>query len=391
MKSIFTELNANQKEVLNLIRVHKELSGAEISRITNLQPSTIVYILKALSDIKLIEFSKTGESTTKGGKKPTLYKINADVGYIFGLEILLHKIKLTVIDFAGNAVVMQEEEYPKGLKDENLINETVKLIDQFMKRPGFDKNAIIGIGIAIPGLVNSKKGLIYFSRKLELENYNFKEEIEKRIGISTFIGNDANAGVLGFRWFPDKDDDKFSNVIYLIYNEESSNIGAGILINNQLYEGSSGAAGEIFSNISTMSELIAESNKALEISKLITKSDYLHTSLSLLEIVGKLKHNHQIAISVVESLCQKMASQIISIVTFMNPQAVLIGGELAEHSDVTIRRIVALVNDKIQAYAKYGLDLPAIKTSRFGNFSVAMGAGAMVLNELFIAEKNGLN
>ena len=378
MKSIFAELNPNQKEVLNLIRIHKELSGATIARITNLQPSTIVYILKALTEYNLIEFSKTGESTTKGGKKPTLYKINADVGYIIGLEILLHKIKLTVIDFAGNKVVMQEEDYPQGLKGDRLINETETLVKQFMKRPGFEMKKIMGIGIGIPGIVNSRKGIVNYSRKLELENFALKEKIEQRLGISTFIGNDANAGVLGFKWFPEKD--QFANVIYLTYNQESTTIGTGILINGVLYEGISGGAGEILSNLPALHDLIDKTNQ--------TSGEKLHPSLSLDETIGKMRSGSGAAIHVVETLCQKLADEIVSIIAFMNPNAIIIGGDLAEYTSLVEEKIEPYVKNRIHASLKHGFEVPVIKASQFGIFSVSLGAAALVLNEYFIAGEN---
>ena len=379
MKSVFSSLNEHQKEVLNLIRMHDELSGAEIARLTGLQPSTIVYILNALKENHLVEFSKTGDSTQKGGKKPRLYKINAEVGYILGMELLLHKIKLSVIDFAGHTVLMQEEEYDQSLLKERLTDEISNLVNNFIKRPGFEKNKILGIGVAVPGLVNSRQGLVYYSRKLELENVNLKTILEEKLEVPVFICNDANAGVLGFHWFPEKGDELFTNVIYLVYNQESVNMGSGILIQNRLYEGISGGAGEILTHLPSLRQMIEEANALVPESH-----EKLHSSLSLGDIVIRAHQQHPAAMHVLEILCRQLAEQIIAIVAFMNPHAIVLGGDLSEHQAIVSEKIVPYVKNKIAEQLKHGFEVPVIKASRFGGFSVSMGAAAMVMNEYFM-------
>ena len=84
----FYSLTENShKQVLNIIRTHREVSGAEISRLTGLQPSTILYILRILDRKGFIAISRTGDSTQKGGKKPVLWKIRPDIGVMLGIEV----------------------------------------------------------------------------------------------------------------------------------------------------------------------------------------------------------------------------------------------------------------------------------------------------------------
>ncbi|NJK96574.1 MAG: MarR family transcriptional regulator [Bacteroidales bacterium] len=101
VKSLFNLTENSHKQVLNLIRLYREISGAELARLTNLRPSTVLYILRILDEKGLIEISGTGESTTKGGKKPTLWKIKSNIGYVIGLEILVHKIRMVLTGIEG--------------------------------------------------------------------------------------------------------------------------------------------------------------------------------------------------------------------------------------------------------------------------------------------------
>ncbi len=303
MNSILASLQLNQKEVLNQIRIHKELSGAEIARITSLQPSTIVYIIKALTKFNLIEFSKTGSSTEKGGKKPILYRINPQTGIIVGMEILLKKIKIAVIDFSGHEILKKEESYPQRITEKNILGTIVSLITKLR----LNKSQILGIGVAIPGVVNTSKGMVNYSRKIGLIEYELKKELEKELKTNVVIGNDANAGVLGYKWFPEYSFNNFQNVIYLVYNHDSSNIGSGIIINNRLYEGSSGGAGEIISSIPSFNELIEQSNDALLSSGKIHKEEKLPENDTFDDIMQKNKQGNTIAAHIIESLSLKLS------------------------------------------------------------------------------------
>jgi DNA-binding transcriptional ArsR family regulator len=100
--------------VLNAIRTRKEVSGAELSRITTYKPPTLVYILRTLEEKGLIEVSRIGESLSgSGGKPPTLWKLVPGTGYIVGIEMIPGMFRASVIDFSCN-VIHQEEKSSEG-------------------------------------------------------------------------------------------------------------------------------------------------------------------------------------------------------------------------------------------------------------------------------------
>ena len=112
----FASLTENShKLVINVIRTHKEISGAEISRITGFQPSTILYILRILDRKGFICISRTGDSTQKGGKKPVLWKIKPDIGLILGIEVFSSKLRFVEIDFAGNIHSQGEKSFQTNI------------------------------------------------------------------------------------------------------------------------------------------------------------------------------------------------------------------------------------------------------------------------------------
>ncbi len=380
----FESLTPSQKQVLNLIRINGEMSGADIARYTGLQPSTIVYIVKTLSSLEYIEVSKTGISTSKGGKRPTLLKINPNTGIIIGVEVLLEAFRVSVINFAGEHVFQNKIELQRPIDKSNIIPELVKLISSIKQNKELKKKNILGIGIALPGLVSSSKGAVLYSTKLNLHNFLLKETLETQLKLPIIIANDANAGVLGVKWFPDNQDAKANNIIYLMYNQDAPNLGSGIVVNNQIYEGISGTAGEITLNLPILSELINETNKKFIDQKKMSPNDTISSKLHLNELIElAIEKNSLIAENILGNLCQSISKIVSFLVGFMNPAHIVIGGDLAEFKILIDRYIFKQVTEQMPDYISHGFVMPEIKISRFGVYSVSVGATAIVLRELY--------
>ncbi len=130
----FYSLTENShKQVLNIIRTHREISGAEISRLTGFQPSTILYILRILDRKGFITISRTGDSTQKGGKKPVLWKIKSDIGVMLGIEVFKSKLRFVKIDFAGKIHEQGEKSVSVTIGQDNVSSVLEKFIRETLK------------------------------------------------------------------------------------------------------------------------------------------------------------------------------------------------------------------------------------------------------------------
>lgn len=380
----FESLTPSQKLVLNLIRINGEISSADISRYTDLRPSTIVYITKALTSLGYIEISKTGTSTSKGGKKPTLLKINPNVGIIVGIEVLLEAFRVSVIDFAGNIIFRNKYELENPLDDKTIIPAIIRLVGQIKQTKEIKKKNIFGIGIALPGIVISKKGAVLFSSKLNLHNFLLKDSLETQLKLPIYVANDANAGALGVKWFPEKSEVKASNIIYLMYNQDAPNIGSGIVINNQIYEGTAGTAGEITLNLPVLKNLIEDSNQIFHNEKKISKEHLIEITTDLKQMIDlSLSNNSEQATYILKNLCQSISKIVAFLVGFMNPAQIVIGGDLAEFGVLIDKYIIQMVREQLADYVNHGYLIPEITISQFETYSVSVGATAVVLRELY--------
>ena len=373
----------SHRQILNAIRIYKEISGAQLSRISKFQPSTIVYILRSLEKAGLIEVSRIGHSTNAGGKPPTLWKLSSNKGYIIGLEITPKETRATLIDFSGE-IISQEIKFDYiNIGVENIVSDVKHFIDEITTKYKIKHDMIIGVGIAIPGLVDSKNGTVHYSKKLSINNIKLTDQLEQEIKLPVRIVNDANAGVLGIKWYPEEINNIQSNIAYLTINKDSKDIGAGLVINNKLYEGVSGTAGEILNPLPSLSKLLEKGTKQYGADSPLSKKFSLENNIDLAEVVKCAKDNCQISNFILRKISQFITNEIIRLIGFINPNLIVIGGDISKAEFLINDYILPTVKTKIARLFPHGVTLPLIIFSRFGVHSVSVGATAIILREIF--------
>lgn len=379
--NLFNLAENSHKQVLNLIRLYKEISGAELARITNLRPSTVLYILRILDERGLIEISGTGESTTKGGKKPTLWKIKSDIAYVIGIEVLVHKFRVVLARFEGT-FIDKSEYIPAGkVNDKTIIDELSKAITGIITKHHLDYKDIVGVGIAVPGMVDGKSGFIHYASALGIENFPLKLKLESKFPLHFSIANDANSGAMDVKWYTEPNQKLPANIVYITYNQGAKNLGAGLIINNSLYYGVSGAAGEIFYPLPKIISIIERGTKKLGTNHPILQK-FKTDEIKIADIMQFAKQGCALSSFVIEEICKVIADEIARTIGFINPDLIILGGDITMQEDLLKKYIIPYAHEKTSGYLKHGYFMPEIRFSQFGKFSVAAGATAILLTEL---------
>lgn len=376
----FTDIlkDSSQRVVLNLIRLHKELSGAELSRLTGLQPSTIVYILRALKNKKLIEKKGVGASTNRGGKKPTLWRIRAKSRWCLGLEILPTQIRVIATSINDQVGFKESVIIQKGINKKNIIHHVIKIVEPFLKQQS--NNLILtGIGIAIPGIIETETGNILYSSSLDLKNFDLVTPLEAALGIPVIIGNDANAGALALQWYPDSTKHLYNNKVFIMYNQEAKNLGSGLIINNSLFIGSSGTAGEIFSPLPNILDLMKEGIRQSD-EKSILKQEDTEDTQDLTCLSELAEKGCPASYYVLTAVCNYIAREMINITGLINPDLIVLGGDLPKPDYWIKKAILPVVRKEMDSKLKRGYLIPEIRASELKEYAVAMGANALILS-----------
>lgn len=149
------------------------------------------------------------------------------------------------IDVGGTKIHLALIEDEKVIKEIRLATNAQGTQEEVLKKieSGISElmdNSVEGIGIGVPGLVETKLGIVFNVANIPAwKNVPIKEKLEKIFKIPVFVGNDANCFALGEK-FCGKGK-PFSNVIGLSLG---TGVGAGVIVNDKLHIGNHSIAGE---------------------------------------------------------------------------------------------------------------------------------------------------
>ncbi|MCK5149050.1 ROK family transcriptional regulator [bacterium] len=374
----------SHREILNAIRINGEISGAELSRMCKYQPSTIVYILRSLQSKGLIEIARISSSLGSAGKPPTLWRLVPDKGYIVGIELIPNALRSTVINFGGE-IVHREQRIGIGEMNPEKVPQLIHdFIVDLLAKLKIPIEKVIGVGVALPGLVDRTQGVVLYSRRIFLKNFPLQKMLINSLSLPVEIVNDANAGALGIRWYQNTPDEPIpANLVFLTLNERQGQMGAGLILDYKLYEGADGSAGEILKSMSPLEDLIEEGRVRFGGDAPILNMDKNEVDLSIEDIVACARKQCNISKRILNEFARFIVDEICKVVEFINPDRIVVGGDITEASDLLLDKIRDTVKQRLLETYPIGMPSPDITFSEFGIYSVSMGATALILRKIF--------
>ena len=181
----------NKFNVTNCIINEGPLSCEEIVKKTNLSRPTVVEILKEVLNENLI--SKIGIGEYAGGRIPVLYGIEPMGRFALAIDFEYPKVKIAIINFANDIIIDKTFYFVNGAKPSAILDKLLHEVDALIDSFEYQKEKIIGICVALPGIINSNNGMsVKIERIADWVNVPVKEIFEQRYGIETLINNDVH-------------------------------------------------------------------------------------------------------------------------------------------------------------------------------------------------------
>lgn len=238
-----TARNINRRIVLDLIRTRQPISRADLARLSGLQRSTISIIADQLVAEQWITEGAFGHLPR--GRNPRFLNLNVERAGVIGINV---RPSVTTIALANmNAQFVAQESFPTSETPEEFLETLTKRTDAIIR--AHSHIFIEGIGISVPGRVNSETKRLTFAPNLGWHDIDIKTPLEAATNLSVEIENAANACALAEIWFEPRSE----GVHDLIALTISEGIGTGIVTNGQLLRGTNGTAGE-FGHVSIKEE-----------------------------------------------------------------------------------------------------------------------------------------
>lgn len=373
----------NHKRILNYIRLQKEISGAGLAKIVQTQRSTLAYILQVLQKREFISISRIGETTTSGGKPPTLWQINKSYGYFVGIEFHSDLLRLSIIDFSLHVIFSQEIDAGIDVLKETGLLEMRDVINCCIKKAKLKKEKIIGISIALPGIISPDNSIVLYSHSIKMNHYNLPERLSELLSIPVQVINDANAGALSTRWFSSTKVKQCKNIVYLSINEKFTGIGSGLVLNGSLYTGWKGTSGEIVPHLNDLSNLIIEGENVIEPENILLDISR-SISPSLSSISSAFKKGCKLAEYIINQITIVVKREMLKIIELLNPEQLVIGGDYLEAVDLVINPLISSIEEELKLFFPAVAILPDIIISPLKEYSMAIGSAALYIENYFM-------
>ena len=360
--------------VISVLRVlYKEgsCSRSELSKLTGISLPTITRILTEL--LKKSYVVPVGHEQSSGGRRPELFRLNSNQLMIIGIYLRSSEVILSVANVDGK-IIEKRSFIPFSLIPEEFINELVKELWLLIKGSGIEQEQLVGIGVAVAGVVDNKLGTIIYSNNLSWNNVAIGKLLEERTGGTVIVENDANSAALAELWFGCA-----KEVSSLVYLKTDTGVGAGLICERRLISGPFGMAGEI-GNLPVLDGVV---------------DDYLHLPSVFRrfeELTGErvtnekqfsqlIMEKHPVAQRLYDHAVEALTKVIIFAESLLGTEMVVIGG----YWGGAYPQFVLDVVDKCQPYLQKNRwkRTPLIVGSELGKESDLRGAVGLVIHQWF--------
>ncbi len=381
----------NRDAILKTIRVSELISRVDIARATGLSQASVTGITADLIQEGLVEEKRFGRHDS--GRPPILLSIAPDGAYAIGINLTIEKIDVAIINFQAEVKAFYSKKLDSAYyTDQAIVEMMARCVQECMWEANFSKDKISGIGIGIPGLVDSESGMIRFLPNYGWENVNLRDLFRKQIHLPIYIENSSNNLAIAEHWFGmGKGMDNF--IVVTLEN----GIGSGCFINGQLTRGYTGIAGE-FGHLSVDSngplcrcgkkgciEAYAGNNSIIRDAKQAAMKGLWKMenpeSISYDDIIKALNDNEPELVNLFTRAGQILGLGVAHLITLLNPEKIIITGKGVRAETAMFNAMFQSINAHVsEKFKDYGTE---ILIKEWSDKEWVKGAGTLVLQEIY--------
>ena len=318
--------------VLDLIRRAGGLTRADIVERTGLSRATVATRLETLTEAGLVA---VGSTTATRGRPPSQFHVREDRGVLLIADAGATSVRATVTDLAGHPLDEARLPLSVTIGPQDWLDTVDGLFAELLARAGVDRQAVHGIGVAVPGPVDFATGTVVSPPIMTgWDGYPIPTWFAERYACPVLVDNDANAMTVGEHASAHPDAGS------LLMLKIATGVGAGIIADGRIYRGADGAAGDLghlqvelpeegdppVCRCGNLGCIEAYAGGWALARDLRAGGREAQTALDVIDLVGA---GDPLATSLVRRAGRTVGVGIADAVSLLNPAVVVIGGELA--------------------------------------------------------------
>ncbi|HEX9931109.1 MAG TPA: ROK family protein [Pyrinomonadaceae bacterium] len=295
-----------------------------------------------------------------------------------GVEASLKNLRIAVLDDEN---VVSRLSIP--LESEGaLLTQLAAVLNELKQTAG----EIGGVGVAVPGLVNRQTNRVILSTQIPtLRETDFAADLQQLTGLRTRLENDANAAAYAeFRLGAGRGS---SSMFFATIGE---GIGGSFIINGQIWRGAGGFAGE-FGHIAIDEDgvRLEDVASAAGVVRRVKERLYhdstsslsrrqLEQAASVHDVVDAAKNGDDFAQMMLIRTGRYIGTAIATVINLLNPERIVVGGEVMEVERVILESIVRRANERS---FRPSLETTGIYAAELSAEAAALGAALLLTND----------
>lgn len=396
--SLLTSVDSEEKQPLSRI---------QLARKTQLSSTTITNLVAELIEQGIVIEDKTAceDEQRPVGRPRTGLSLVPNARYVVGVHIGVGLYRVALMNLRAEITCSKIVNFDISIPADEVLQRISADIHELLSGCGLDRRLILGIGVGASGLVDYLNGVNIFAPNLDWHHVSIRDYLEKQTGLPTVVENNVRAMALGEAYFGSG---REAQSLAFVYGR--TGVGAGFVVEHQLFRGSNTGAGEIGHMIlapengefcrcgnrgcleTLVSETVllrkarqaAQANPAGLLADLLLRDEETHP---IERLFLAARQGDADALEIVESAARWLGIALANLVNIFNPELIILGGMFAQGQDL----ILPAARQTLRQMAFAGLGEKArLETTRFGWRAGVTGAAALALLNFFYRQTSSV-
>ncbi|WP_329089309.1 ROK family transcriptional regulator [Actinomadura citrea] len=389
----------NAAAILRRLRTETGMSVSALAKAVGLSRQAVTRSLNALVEEGLVEFGSLDRDSTRAGRPAQLVRFRAEAGHVLGLSISPQDLRVAIADLAGTVTAIEVVQLGAGVGGAEAVETLLATTGRTLASAGITIGDVWFASVGTPGIVDPEAGVVKLIPSMPgLAGDILVRRLKDVLGCPVYLDNDVKLATHGERW---RSTERREDSMVMVH--WGKRIGAGIVLNGELYRGASNDAGDVGfldlfcddrgagpaatprhpHGLGPFEERVG-GEEIVRLAMAAAEGDGDAAFRARIEAAGDLGFDAVVdavaagapaALAAIDVVARRFAKGISVIRAILNPRLVVIGGPMARCGEP----LLAAVRGHLSGEP---LDQPVLEVSSLQDDAVVHGALRHSLNEI---------
>jgi N-acetylglucosamine repressor len=381
----------NQMAILRFVQRNEPASRSDIAQACGLSNSTVSTLVSELMEMGIVK--NVGEGPSIGGRRPVVLGINEQAGHVIAVDVGSTTITCGRVDL--HAKIHDKLIIKTPADPAESLSATVELVRKVQAQAlATESPIVLGVGVATAGYIRPATGIVVSASNLGWRDVDLGRSISMATGLPTQVDNNANAAALGELYYG-----LGAGVAHFIYVAIGNGIGAGLVLDGELYRGARNGVGEVghiavaedgpvcscgrigcLESLASGSAIEQMARKALSRPGSDGNARSEREKITAKDVFQWAEQGEPAAAAVIDKALGYLAAGIGNVVNLLNPDEVILGGGITRSGDYFMEHFLPKIRPRLLPEQNGHVQF---RLSESNEDSGLRGAATLVIQQLF--------